>query len=305
MAPRTVKASSSSATLKMEQKLLASKTKTQVVNSPESKPKKSTKTSKAKTVDVEDDSVQEKKTRVPSAYNIFVKDNMTRVKAENPDVPHRECMGLVAALWQKQKPADAPQTKPKKPRAPKVKKSDDGSSGSDTEKLKKQKRAPSAYNKHIGEAIKRLRADQPGLPSTDYMKLAIAEWKVLPQEDKPVSEKKIPVKKEPKHPPSKYNLFVRDCMQKLRVDQPGLPSTDYMRLAVAEWQKQKATAEAEPEAEEEVVESEPEADEPEEEEVAEAEPEAEEPEDDESSSEDEADQVSGAESSSSDDEEEE
>ena len=159
---------------------------------PESKPKKSTKTSKAKVaVDADLNPVKEKKTRAPTAYNLFVKDNMTRVKAENPEFTHRECMGLVAVLWQKQKPDDAPQTKPKKPRVPKEKKSDDGSSGGDIEKLKKKTRVPTAYNKHIGEAIKRLRADQPGLLSTDYMKMAVAEWKKQKDTTQTVEETEV------------------------------------------------------------------------------------------------------------------
>lgn len=261
MASRTAKSSSASATLKMEQKLLAGpkapkatkskalKPSTKVADSPPASPSTDSKSKKSENAD------DEKKPRAPSAYNIFVKDNMAKVKSENPDVPHRECMALVAALWQKQKPADAPQTKPKKPRVPKEKKSksDDGSS-SDAEKPKKPKREPSAYNKHVGEAMKRLRADQPGLPSTEYMKLAIAEWKDMSEDDKPVSIKKAVIKKEPKRAPSEYNIFVRNCMQKLRADQPGLPSTDYMKLAVAEWKNHKETIKPEPEQEAEVVE---------------------------------------------------
>ncbi|GMJ00396.1 FILAMENTOUS FLOWER, ABNORMAL FLORAL ORGANS, YABBY1 [Hibiscus trionum] len=41
----------------------------------------------------------EKRQRVPSAYNLFIKDEIQRIKAENPDITHREAFSAAAKNW--------------------------------------------------------------------------------------------------------------------------------------------------------------------------------------------------------------
>ncbi|XP_019458041.1 PREDICTED: axial regulator YABBY 5-like isoform X2 [Lupinus angustifolius] len=41
----------------------------------------------------------EKKQRVPSAYNRFIKDEIQRIKASNPDISHREAFSAAAKNW--------------------------------------------------------------------------------------------------------------------------------------------------------------------------------------------------------------
>ncbi|CAN6477074.1 unnamed protein product [Victoria cruziana] len=41
----------------------------------------------------------EKRQRVPSAYNRFIKDEIQRIKAGNPDITHREAFSTAAKNW--------------------------------------------------------------------------------------------------------------------------------------------------------------------------------------------------------------
>ncbi|KAF5727141.1 protein CRABS CLAW isoform X1 [Tripterygium wilfordii] len=41
----------------------------------------------------------EKKHRLPSAYNRFMKDEIQRIKAANPEIPHREAFSTAAKNW--------------------------------------------------------------------------------------------------------------------------------------------------------------------------------------------------------------
>jgi hypothetical protein len=40
-----------------------------------------------------------KKKRVPSKYNLFLKDNLSQYRAEHPELSYSECFKAVAALW--------------------------------------------------------------------------------------------------------------------------------------------------------------------------------------------------------------
>ena len=50
---------------------------------------------------------EKKKTAVvkknPSAYNIFIKQEMQKIKKNNPDLGNKEVLGLAAKNWQEQK----------------------------------------------------------------------------------------------------------------------------------------------------------------------------------------------------------
>ncbi|KAK3436717.1 hypothetical protein EUGRSUZ_C01515 [Eucalyptus grandis] len=41
----------------------------------------------------------EKRQRVPSAYNQFIKEEIQRIKASNPDISHREAFSTAAKNW--------------------------------------------------------------------------------------------------------------------------------------------------------------------------------------------------------------
>ncbi|KAI8527508.1 hypothetical protein RHMOL_Rhmol12G0080600 [Rhododendron molle] len=41
----------------------------------------------------------EKKHRLPSAYNRFMKEEIQRIKAANPEIPHREAFSAAAKNW--------------------------------------------------------------------------------------------------------------------------------------------------------------------------------------------------------------
>lgn len=41
----------------------------------------------------------EKRQRVPSAYNRFIKEEIQRIKANNPDISHREAFSTAAKNW--------------------------------------------------------------------------------------------------------------------------------------------------------------------------------------------------------------
>ncbi|XP_010551365.1 PREDICTED: LOW QUALITY PROTEIN: protein CRABS CLAW [Tarenaya hassleriana] len=43
----------------------------------------------------------EKKQRLPSAYNRFMRDEIQRIKAANPEIPHREAFSAAAKNWAK------------------------------------------------------------------------------------------------------------------------------------------------------------------------------------------------------------
>ncbi|CAA7387894.1 unnamed protein product [Spirodela intermedia] len=46
----------------------------------------------------------ERKHRVPSAYNRFMKEEIQRIKAAHPDIPHREAFSMASKNWAKNDP---------------------------------------------------------------------------------------------------------------------------------------------------------------------------------------------------------
>ena len=46
---------------------------------------------------------KEKKTRAPNAYNLFMKDEVARLKGEKPGLSNQEAFKMGAANWKKQK----------------------------------------------------------------------------------------------------------------------------------------------------------------------------------------------------------
>ncbi|XP_074294074.1 axial regulator YABBY 5-like [Silene latifolia] len=45
------------------------------------------------------DHAPEKRQRVPSAYNQFIKEEIQRIKANNPEIGHREAFSTAAKNW--------------------------------------------------------------------------------------------------------------------------------------------------------------------------------------------------------------
>ncbi|KAK8547070.1 hypothetical protein V6N13_099814 [Hibiscus sabdariffa] len=54
----------------------------------------------------------EKKHRLPSAYNRFMKEEIQRIKAANPEIPHREAFSAAAKNWARYIPISPQATAP-------------------------------------------------------------------------------------------------------------------------------------------------------------------------------------------------
>ena len=63
------------------------------------------KAKKAKKAKKEDDGVEKKK-RAPTAYNLYVKETMSVVKNDNPDMSRQDLMREVGRLWKEKKGVD-------------------------------------------------------------------------------------------------------------------------------------------------------------------------------------------------------
>ena len=63
------------------------------------------KAKKAKKAKNEEDGVEKKK-RVPTAYNLYVKETMSVVKNDNPDMSRQDLMREVGRLWKEKKGVD-------------------------------------------------------------------------------------------------------------------------------------------------------------------------------------------------------
>lgn len=83
--------------------------------------------SKAATKASNEGKTKAKSTRAPSAYNLWMKDNLKKYKEEHPEVAQKDIMKAVGALWKdapenprrgqepKARTKKAPQAKTKKP----------------------------------------------------------------------------------------------------------------------------------------------------------------------------------------------
>ena len=52
---------------------------------------------------IQDKKKRKKINRQPSAYNLFIKDNIASVREQNPDLNNKEVLSKVAKLWNKKK----------------------------------------------------------------------------------------------------------------------------------------------------------------------------------------------------------
>lgn len=125
------------------------------------KPKAEPKVKKAKkeaTVAPKVKPVKEKRTRTPTEYNIFVGTKMREIRESQPGLPATEYMQIAVKAWNLHKVENGIEAKPR------------------TKPVKAEGRKPTAYNLFIGEKLRSLRTEQPGLQQKEYMKLAVEIW---------------------------------------------------------------------------------------------------------------------------------
>ena len=109
----------------------------------------------------------EKPKRAPTAFNLFVKDNIGEMRTAEPGLTHKDYMAKVAAAWNEHKAANGlPATKPRAPNAPK-----------NAEDKPKHMRTPTVHSTFIKEKMAELRAAEPGLLAKEYMKRARAAYR--------------------------------------------------------------------------------------------------------------------------------
>ena len=81
------------------------------------------KAKKAKKAKKEEDGVEKKK-RAPTAYNLYVKETMSVVKNDNPDMSRQDLMREVGRLWKEKKGVDTVNEEEVKEEEVEVKKKD-------------------------------------------------------------------------------------------------------------------------------------------------------------------------------------
>jgi len=115
-------------------------------------------------------SVKEKPKRAPTAFNLFVKDNIGKLRAAEPGLTHKDYMIKVAAAWNAHKEENGlPATKPRAPKDPNAPKN--------AEDKPKHMRTPTVHSTFIKEKMAELRAAEPGLLAKEYMKRARAAYR--------------------------------------------------------------------------------------------------------------------------------
>jgi hypothetical protein len=141
------------------------------------------------------DSITAKKKREPTAFNLFTKDNMERLKQENPGLPHKELMKLVSLAWKEQQPnkkvakqddesSDSePEVKPKKTK--KSKKSDDEQPAAAAVKSKKSKKSDAESDAELPPSPKPSKAKASKKSDTEP---EVKEKKPKKSAKKPVSD---------------------------------------------------------------------------------------------------------------------
>lgn len=127
------------------------------------------------------------------------KTNNKKVKPENNEVKpeNNEVKPEVVAPKKRGRPAKAKpieevkpteEVKPKRKYVRKTKTTEDNVDADEPEKKVRKPRAKTEYNIFIGEKMKEMREQQKGLKTTEYMKMAIAEWKIYKENKKVVME---------------------------------------------------------------------------------------------------------------------
>ena len=129
---------------------------------------------------------------ISKTNNKKVKPEDNEVKPEDNEVkpeavaPKKRGRPAKAKPIEEVKPTE--EVKPKRKYVRKTKTTEDNVDADELEKKVRKPRAKTEYNIFIGEKMKEMREQQKGLKTTEYMKMAIAEWKNYKENKKVVME---------------------------------------------------------------------------------------------------------------------
>lgn len=129
-------------------------------------------------------STQPTSPRAPNPYNQFMKEELGRVKAANPNLEHKEAFKQAALNWKsyKERNPGVVSSKPRsKPKAPSEKGTFSGRTGkkaasSSTPAEEKKPRASSPYNNFMRSEIERIKSSNPNIAHKDAFKQATSNW---------------------------------------------------------------------------------------------------------------------------------
>ena len=154
----------------------------------------SEKTPKNKPIEVKPQPSTPKKRGRPAAKKEEVKPNDKEVKADDKEAKPKRKYVRKQKTTDEAKPedvdikvkADDKEAKPKRKYVRKPKAAEENAD--EPEKKVRKPRAKTEYNTFISEKLKELREKQKELKTTEYFKMAIAEWKIYKESKKTVME---------------------------------------------------------------------------------------------------------------------
>ena len=114
--------------------------------------------------------------RKPSGYNIFMREEIKRVRDENPEYNQKLVFSLASGNWKKLSPEDT-QVYLDSANSEKVEKIAEKETSDEIIVSKsKRKRKPTAYNIYMGQEICRLKAESPCIDHKEAFKLSAQNW---------------------------------------------------------------------------------------------------------------------------------
>jgi hypothetical protein len=161
--------------------------------------------------------VMEKSKRAPSRYNLFVREHIPLVKADNPQLPHKEVMKIVVGLWKENNNDEKPEASSSRTQVVVVKEPaaetqapEPESTPEETEKEKVVEKKQGNNKKKEPEAV--VAVEVGGEASN--------------------------VKKTVKRNPTEYNAFVKEITPTLKKEFPNLKKTELMDMVNERWNEQ-------------------------------------------------------------------
>ena len=115
------------------------------------------------------------KTRKPSGYNMFMRQEIKRVKNENPDFSQKDALSLASKNWKELGPEDK-QVYLDLANSQKVENVADRETTGEISKPKRT-RKPTAYNMYMSEEVRRLKAENPEIDHKVAFKQAAQNWR--------------------------------------------------------------------------------------------------------------------------------
>lgn len=106
-------------------------------------------------------------------------------------------------------------------------------------------RQPTAYNTFIKNTMERLKAENPTMNNVGLMTMAATAWNVhkIANTTTPITPANTvaaPSVSVP-HPPTTYNMFIKNTMERLKTENPEMKNTDLMTAAAVAWAERKGT----------------------------------------------------------------